>query len=153
MKKRGFTLIELLVVIAIIGILSGVVLASLNTARVKARNAQRISDARQVQLALEFFFDDQATGAYPTQAAAADWLAAQAWLNVTYLPQVPIEPVAGRQVYRYMSANNATTYCFGVSLEGATGAINAPDNNRPACITSLGGTLNTTNVINYAVGP
>jgi len=31
--KRGFTLIELLVVIAIIGILSSVVLASLNTAQ------------------------------------------------------------------------------------------------------------------------
>jgi len=55
--KKGFTLIELLVVIAIIGILSSVVLASLNTARKKSRDAKRVADIKNTQLALELYFD------------------------------------------------------------------------------------------------
>jgi prepilin-type N-terminal cleavage/methylation domain-containing protein len=48
-KKSGFTLIELLVVIAIIGILTSVVLASLNSARDKGGDAavkQNLSNLR-----------------------------------------------------------------------------------------------------------
>lgn len=62
-KIRGFTLIELLVVIAIIGLLSSVVLASLNTARMKARDARRLSDMHQMQIALDFYYDS--FGRYP----------------------------------------------------------------------------------------
>ncbi len=63
MKNRGFTLIELLVVIAVIGILASVVLASLNSARGKARDARRLSDMKQLQTALELYYDKY--GRYP----------------------------------------------------------------------------------------
>lgn len=55
--KRAFTLVELLVVIAIIAILTAVILANLNQSKAKARDAKRVSDLSQIQLALEFAFD------------------------------------------------------------------------------------------------
>jgi prepilin-type N-terminal cleavage/methylation domain-containing protein len=53
---KGFTLIELLVVITIIGILSAIVLASLNTARAKARDALRAEDMHSIASALEMYY-------------------------------------------------------------------------------------------------
>jgi len=58
MNKKGFTLIELLVVIAIIGILSSVVLASLNTARDRGTDAAIKSEIQGMRAAAEIKFDD-----------------------------------------------------------------------------------------------
>ena len=55
--NKGFTLIELLVVIAIIGLLSSVVLVSMGGVRAKARDARRLSDMRQILLALQLYYD------------------------------------------------------------------------------------------------
>ncbi len=65
MKKlnKGFTLIELLVVIAIIGILSSVVLASLNTARGKGADGAVKSNLNNIRAQAELVYDD-ALGSY-----------------------------------------------------------------------------------------
>tara|TARA_R110000824_G_scaffold401771_1_gene615955 strand:+ start:619667 stop:620149 length:483 start_codon:yes stop_codon:yes gene_type:complete len=58
MRTKGFTLIELLVVIAIIGILSSVVMASLSTARNKAKDVAIKQDVAQFATLHELSRDD-----------------------------------------------------------------------------------------------
>ncbi len=108
-KRGGFTLIELLVVIAIIGILSSIVLASLNSARTKSRDTRRVSDIRQLQLALELYYDAN-TNKYPTSLSP---------LAPTYIAKVPVDPSSGTG-YTYAaigSGTACTSYHLGASLE------------------------------------
>ena len=65
---RGFTLIELLVVIAIIGILSSVVLASLNTARNRGADANIKANLANIRAQAELIYDTD--GDYDAVCAA-----------------------------------------------------------------------------------
>jgi type IV pilus assembly protein PilA len=70
--KKGFTLIELLVVIAIIGILSSVVLASLNGARAKGIDATVKSNLANARAQAEIFLDSNSNKYAVTVGATTD---------------------------------------------------------------------------------
>lgn len=94
MKQKGFTLIEILVVIAIIGILSSVIMVSVNTAAKKARDLKRVADVRQIQMALHMYKSKEAV--FPSSLSV---------LAPTYINSTPVDP-DGHSEYQYcLSAN------------------------------------------------
>jgi len=61
--KKGFTLIELMIVIVILGVLMSTILPKLTGAQARARDAGRVADLRNIESALQVYFDDK--GAFP----------------------------------------------------------------------------------------
>jgi prepilin-type N-terminal cleavage/methylation domain-containing protein len=87
-KKPAFTLIELLVVIAIIGILATLAVVALQNARKNARDAKRIADVRQIQTALELYYND--VGVYPDEVTSSISYGSNVYM-ATY-PSAPTPP-------------------------------------------------------------
>jgi len=66
-NQTGFTLIEILVVMVIIGILAAMGIGSYMSSQMKARDARRKQDLRQIANAVELFYNDH--GVFPTSTA------------------------------------------------------------------------------------
>ena len=139
-SAKGFTLIELLVVIAIIGILSSVVLASMNSARKKARDARRQSDLKSLQLALEGYYDSNTH--YPQQIAQGTVQAGLAGVaSGGFIAVLPDDPDTSKDYY-YISDAAGTKYCLGAALEANSTSTN----------TCPSGVTITQAGINYTIG-
>lgn len=122
-KAKGFTLIELLVVIAIIGLLASIVLASLSTARTKARDAKRLSDMHQMEVALELYYNS--FGRYPDSdnAGCGGWDSSGNGTFITplvsnnFLPTHLLDPTINDSCgnyayYRYPAGSSGCTKAY-----------------------------------------
>jgi general secretion pathway protein G len=97
-KIKGFTLIELLVVISLIGVLATLVIANMNSARERARDASRKSDLRNIQTALRLYYNDN--NSYPT-AESLPWGSEWSGSGVVYMNVLPKDPLSPAQEYSY----------------------------------------------------
>ncbi len=116
LTAQGFTLIELLVVVAIIGILASLIMANLVGIRQRARDAQRKSDIRQIQSAVELYRSD--VGSYPTTVQYPACNTSLTANSTTYMKAIPCDPLNTTTPYSYTS--NGTTYSLIACLENGS---------------------------------
>ena len=144
-KQSGFTLIELLVVIAIIGLLASIILASLNTARAKGRDARRLADLHSIETALALYASDN-NGKYPVSVSSSYSSNCSSYggyptsgptgyipnLAPQYMPILPLDPNPISTYGCYLYISNGTDYAV---FAHATVETYTPANNprpRPA---------------------
>ena len=128
-NKQGFTLIELLVVIAIIGLLSTLSIVALNQARARSRDARRIADVKQIQTALEMYYNDLYSYPASGDVTAGAKIASSTTIYMDIVPKPPLPAdgaCTGSTVYTYTATvfsgvtNGSYTlnYCLGAVTGG-----------------------------------
>jgi len=154
LAQKGFTLIELLVVIAIIGILSSVVLASLNTARNKGIDAAVKTDIGEARSQAELFYDSNGNKYVGTAGGTDDVCSATALTSTGVRGIYPTVSYAGSA-----SGGSATVALNGTASSGSAAACHADANNWAAeaplrfeigkhyCVDSTGAAMVTSNVL------
>ncbi|MFH1522934.1 MAG: type II secretion system protein GspG [Patescibacteria group bacterium] len=105
----------ILFVIFFVSIISTIAVVALNNARLKSRDARRISDIKQVQTALELYYNDN--DKYPVVDSWKE-LAREIRKKPTYMSSLPQDPL-GRDKYRYtyQSRDSGQDYLIRFELE------------------------------------
>src|SRR3989344_5992879 len=145
-RKRGFTLIEVLVVVAIIGILASIVLASMGGARAKGRDTKRIADIKQLQLALQLYYDGN-DGTYPSTLSAVQ--------SQNYITTLPTDPT-GAYAYVPLPASCTTActdYVLAAGLETNNTGLNGYAGNFAITVNGTATNCNVTTGLIFCVKP
>jgi general secretion pathway protein G len=154
---KGFTLLELLVAIAIITLLAVAASAGFSVAREKAMDVQRMSELKQLKVALDLYHIDH--GHYPRQTEGANGRIGEGGLIDTlllpYMKSIPSDPVGiGDSSYYYYYDGNAT--CGGTGNVVVVFAFNLqqqPGNGSTLCTVWGGeGGSGTANAYHVIVG-
>ena len=137
-KNHGFTLIELLVVIAIISVLAGLLVANFVGVRQRGRDAQRKSDLRQIQSALELYRSDNGNYSSTLPSCGSAFTAGSA----TYMQKVPCDPL---QDTNYTFSSTGTAYTIYACLE------NTNDQDRDTVDGQAGDLCTSAGVVSYTL--
>ena len=134
-NHSGFTLIELLIAIVIIGILAGLSIFLIDSARIKSRDVKRIADLRQIKQALELYYLDNSS--YPSVITTGQTLTGPGG-NTTYMALVPSNPTPRTDGscpdidYKYYQfSNDFSLYaCLGKGSGDLAGGSTIANNNQ-----------------------
>ena len=148
--KKAFTLIELLVVIAIIGILSGLIVISMNASVNSANDAKRKANIDAIRKALVI---EKVFGLYPIQAVPCEvgnnCNNLTSVLVPTYFSTLPRDPSGA--YYDYYSADG-TSYTLAANLSSGQVYSSSPAGFGTSCLSLLVAGKSTGNGL-YTINP
>ncbi|MBP9762603.1 prepilin-type N-terminal cleavage/methylation domain-containing protein [Patescibacteria group bacterium] len=135
-SRPGFSLLEGLIVLAMIGLLAAFAAVSLNSARARTRDAQRLANMSTMRSALQLYWLEKATypatnegvnlgqAANKTEVLTSNGFAARAEAQGNiYMPLVPTGPKVG-EFYVYKGGPNGYSIRFKTESDTEFGKAN-----------------------------
>ncbi len=145
--KKGFTILELLVVISVLVILIGIAIPRFKGMQDAAKVAQAKGELQTMQAAIESYYMNQTTKAYPASNATvgASVLSTQSPQIISSTP--PYDPFGSTSTTEYIytksaNGNHYVIYSVGAAGSGSASIVNGGTvtiSNSALCVTNGSG--------------